>query len=109
MPVAAQFAPFHRLENVKTLLPTVLAIVLFANSAHAAEMAAEMVMDQADPTSNTSSNLTYSTELSVPESIATLEFRNQPGNTSADDLSLFGVISLGILGLFWIRRHTAEL
>ena len=25
------------------------------------------------------------------------------------DLSLFGVISLGIIGLFWIRRHTSEL
>jgi hypothetical protein len=25
------------------------------------------------------------------------------------DLSLFGIISLGVLGLFWIRRHTSEL
>ena len=25
------------------------------------------------------------------------------------DLSLFGVITLGVLGLFWIRRHTSEL
>ena len=28
---------------------------------------------------------------------------------STADLSLFGVISLGIIGLFWIRRHTSEL
>ncbi len=28
---------------------------------------------------------------------------------SAQDLYLFGVISLGIIGLFWIRRHTSEL
>ncbi|MGE0625342.1 MAG: hypothetical protein AB7I04_07515 [Pseudomonadales bacterium] len=25
------------------------------------------------------------------------------------DLSLFGVITLGVIGLFWIRRHTSEL
>lgn len=25
------------------------------------------------------------------------------------DLSLFGIIALGVLGLFWIRRHTSEL
>ena len=30
-------------------------------------------------------------------------------NTSALDLSLFGVITLGVIGLFWIRRHTSEL
>jgi hypothetical protein len=29
--------------------------------------------------------------------------------TSLLDLSLFGVIALGVLGLFWIRRHTSEL
>ena len=28
---------------------------------------------------------------------------------SALDLSLLGIISLGVLGLFWIRRHTSEL
>ena len=28
---------------------------------------------------------------------------------SAQDLYLFGVISLGVIGLFWIRRHTSEL
>lgn len=28
---------------------------------------------------------------------------------SALDLSLFGIITLGVLGLFWIRRHTSEL
>lgn len=33
---------------------------------------------------------------------------DQPPGASALDLSLFGIISLGIIGLFWIRRHTAE-
>jgi hypothetical protein len=33
----------------------------------------------------------------------------KPSTASAQDLSLFGVISLGIIGLFWIRRHTSEL
>ena len=28
---------------------------------------------------------------------------------SALNLSLLGIISLGVLGLFWIRRHTSEL
>lgn len=34
--------------------------------------------------------------------------QNESG-VSALDLSLFGIISLGVLGLFWIRRHTSEL
>jgi hypothetical protein len=34
---------------------------------------------------------------------------DQGTNTSALDLSLFGVITLGVVGLFWIRRHTSEL
>ncbi|MGD8829091.1 MAG: hypothetical protein PVF57_00665 [Pseudomonadales bacterium] len=25
------------------------------------------------------------------------------------DLSLFGIVALGVAGLFWIRRHTSEL
>jgi hypothetical protein len=29
--------------------------------------------------------------------------------TSAHDLSLFGILALGIIGLFWVRRHTSEL
>lgn len=32
-----------------------------------------------------------------------------PAGTSLLDLSLFGVITLGVIGLFWIRRHTSEL
>ena len=28
---------------------------------------------------------------------------------SAQDLSLFGVLALGIIGLLWVRRHTSEL
>lgn len=37
------------------------------------------------------------------------EVRAQPTGNSAVDLSLLGVISLGIIGLFWIRRHISEL
>lgn len=29
--------------------------------------------------------------------------------TSAADLSLFGILALGIIGLLWVRRHTSEL
>lgn len=35
--------------------------------------------------------------------------KDQPPGASAQDLSLFGIISLGVIGLFWIRRHTSEL
>lgn len=31
------------------------------------------------------------------------------GTPSIQDLSLFGVLGLGIIGLLWIRRHTSEL
>jgi len=36
---------------------------------------------------------------------------NRPAGpvTSAHDLSLFGILALGIIGLFWVRRHTSEL
>jgi len=37
------------------------------------------------------------------------EAERHPSIVSSPDLYLFGVISLGILGLFWIRRHTSEL
>ena len=33
----------------------------------------------------------------------------QPHTSSVQDLSIFGVISLGIMGLIWVRRHTTEL
>ena len=29
--------------------------------------------------------------------------------TSAADLSLLGILALGIIGLLWVRRHTSEL
>jgi hypothetical protein len=32
-----------------------------------------------------------------------------PTTASAQDLSIFAVISLGVIGLLWIRRHTSEL
>ena len=43
------------------------------------------------------------------ESRRSTELDNQTPVASALDLSLFGIISLGVLGLFWIRRHTSEL
>jgi hypothetical protein len=33
----------------------------------------------------------------------------QNASASAQDLSLFGVLALGIIGLLWVRRHTSEL
>lgn len=46
----------------------------------------------------------------LPSSEHTLT-ADDPTATGASllDLSLFGVIALGVLGLFWIRRHTSEL
>jgi hypothetical protein len=35
--------------------------------------------------------------------------RAESHTSSVQDLSIFGVISLGILGLLWVRRHTTEL
>lgn len=29
--------------------------------------------------------------------------------TTVQDIAIFGLISLGVLGLLWIRRHTSEL
>ena len=43
------------------------------------------------------------------EAMTIVELTDQPQAASAVDLSLFGVISLGIIGLFWIRRHTSQL
>jgi hypothetical protein len=53
-----------------------------------------------------------------PSSVSPVELTNNlsplgdkvtPIVASPQDLSIFGVISLGIIGLFWIRRHTSEL
>ena len=53
-----------------------------------------------------------------PSSVSPVELTNNlsplgdkvtPIVASPKDLSIFGVISLGIIGLFWIRRHTSEL
>jgi hypothetical protein len=43
------------------------------------------------------------------ESRRSTELDGQTPVASGLDLSLFGIISLGVLGLFWIRRHTSEL
>jgi hypothetical protein len=34
--------------------------------------------------------------------------RTEP-RTTMQDIAIFGLISLGVLGLLWIRRHTSEL
>ena len=38
---------------------------------------------------------------------ASARSNSQPA--SAQDLAIFGVIALGVIGLLWIRRHTSEL
>lgn len=43
------------------------------------------------------------------EKVESTERLEPPAAVSAQNLSLFGVIFLGVLGLFWIRRHTSEL
>ena len=45
----------------------------------------------------------------LTENDSTAVVETQSPRPSALDLSLFGIISLGVLGLFWIRRHTSEL
>jgi hypothetical protein len=50
-----------------------------------------------------------STMLTDSESGTATEIEHKTPRTSALDLSLFGIIALGVLGLFWIRRHTSEL
>jgi hypothetical protein len=56
-------------------------------------------------------NLTYvtNTQANTQEGTAPSKSQDPTPNASALDLSLFGVISLGVIGLFWIRRHTSEL
>lgn len=51
---------------------------------------------------------TLSKNLPASERVAPAEPADPPA-TSLLDLSLFGVIALGVIGLFWIRRHTSEL
>jgi hypothetical protein len=47
--------------------------------------------------------------LPISENHRSTEIDTNAPVASALDLSLFGIISLGVLGLFWIRRHTSEL
>ncbi len=86
---------------MKILAATVLALLLAVTPSSGKEgvIAAE---GRAAP-ENTSSILPYSENLRSTERDSTTPV------ASALDLSLFGIISLGVLGLFWIRRHTSEL
>lgn len=83
---------------MKTLATTLCALILFANSAWGDDHVA------ADVQAN---NLTYAPK--TQEGTAPLKQQDPTPNASALDLSLFGVISLGVIGLLWIRRHTSEL
>ena len=62
----------------------------------------------------TSNNMPDSTLVSIdndaPTSLQGLALTRAESHTSSvQDLSIFGVISLGILGMLWVRRHTTEL
>ena len=48
-------------------------------------------------------------ESSYPAADATLSQSSAATATSAADLSLFGILALGIIGLLWVRRHASEL
>jgi hypothetical protein len=48
------------------------------------------------------------TESSYPTPNSPLNQSTVPA-TSAADLSLIGILALGIIGLLWVRRHTSEL
>lgn len=45
----------------------------------------------------------------LTNNLSPIDAKTTPIVASPQDLSIFGVISLGIIGLFWIRRHTSEL
>jgi len=51
---------------------------------------------------------TTSKNLPVSSNVVPDEPLDAPG-VSLPDLSLLGTIALGVIGLFWIRRHTSEL
>lgn len=74
----------------KFLASLFLALLLQAGNALAEDI----------PSNNVSSN---------SGNAAMLETTDQAPSASALDLSFFGVIALGVIGLFWIRRHTSEL
>ena len=82
---------------VRVLATTVLLLTLAATPAAAA---ASLALSEPD---NTTTIMPNSTET------VSLELSEQAPATSALDLSLFGIITLGVIGLFWIRRHTSEL
>ena len=63
----------------------------------------------ADPALDRAGGENKATILPVSESGLATELDATQPVASALDLSLFGIISLGVIGLFWIRRHTSEL
>lgn len=87
---------------MRTLTAILLALNLSAHAAWANDVAAGDVEPNVQ-----SNNVTYLTD--AQEGGAPLDRQDSATGVSALDISLFGVISLGIIGLFWIRRHTSEL
>ncbi len=80
---------------MKTVAAAVLLIALAGNTALS-------VADSGDSSYISKNSLSDSSSNKVAVKAESM-------NTSAQDLSIFGVISLGVIGLFWIRRHTSEL
>lgn len=98
------FRPMKTFLTTSLLLLLAIAPIVAAASNHnAGTPGAAVQLLEEPPTAMNASNL--------PEeaSMVPAELDNQPPGASALDLSLFAIISLGIIGLFWIRRHTAEL
>jgi hypothetical protein len=76
-------------------MPKILISLFFALLLQAGNALAEDI-----PSNNVSSS---------SDNTVILETTDQAPSASALDLSFFGVIALGVIGLFWIRRHTSEL
>ena len=68
----------------------------------------------ATPPDTASSNMpgsrAFSTNSEAPVTVQRVAITEAESHTSSvQDLSIFVVLSLGIMGLLWVRRHTREL
>lgn len=68
----------------------------------------------ATPPDTASSNMpessAFSTNRETPATVQRVAMTQAESHTSSvQDLSIFVVLSLGIMGLLWVRRHTSEL
>lgn len=89
---------------MKTLATILLLLILPALPADASAAGSTTGAGTPVAEESISSNILTETASGTPRQVS-----NQPPGVSALDLSLFGIISLGVIGLFWIRRHTSEL